>query len=167
MLHVNLVLMLKGVGNPATLAATGAPSYFSIHLFHVGDNNTHIHFLIDTRSKVSIIPPSLLDRQLSPDKLTLTAVNNTPIQTFGKRSLTLDLGLQHPLPWVFVVADIPRPILGADFLCHYGLLVDIKRRQLLDTITQLWVQRILSTDTSLSPAIHTKDIRESVQQADS
>ena len=88
----------------------------------------------------------------------LTQVNDTPIQTFGKQSLTLSLGLQCPLPCVFIIADIPRPILGADFLHHYDLFIDIKRRQLLDTITQLRVQGILSNDTSLSSAIRSKDI---------
>ena len=90
---LNLVLMLKGVGNPATghretlkpdAHGDSAPGYFSSRLFHVRDNNTHMHFLIDTGSEVSVISPSLLNRQLSPDKLTLTAVNTTPIQTFGK-----------------------------------------------------------------------------------
>ena len=89
----NLALMLKGVGNPAAgHRETFKPDargdrhtrLFLKLPFHVRDNNTHIHFLIDIGSEVSVIPPSLLDCQLSPDKLTLTAVNNTPFQTFGK-----------------------------------------------------------------------------------
>ena len=125
-----------GAGKPLsrTLSATDVSGYPSSRLFHIKDKNTHTHFLIDTGSEVSVIPLSLSDSRPSPDKLILTAVNNTPIQTFGKRSLTLDLGLHRPFSWVFIIAEVKRPILGADFLRHFGLLVDMKQRQLLDTI---------------------------------
>ena len=85
------------------------------------------------------------------------AVNDTPIRTFGKRSLTLNLGLCQPFPWVFIVTDVQRPILGADFLCHFGLLINMKQRQLSDATTQLHVQGILSSDSSPSPTIRPKD----------
>ena len=85
------------------------------------------------------------------------AVNDTPIRTFGKRSLTLNLGLHRPFPWVFIVTDVQRPILGADFLRHFGLLVNVKQRQLSDATTQLYVQGILSSDSSPSPTIQPKD----------
>ena len=58
------------------------------------------------------------------------AVNDTPIRTFGKRALTLNLGLRRPFPWVFIVADVQRPILGADFHRHFGLLVNVKQTAL-------------------------------------
>ena len=45
------------------------------------------------------------------------------------------------------------PILGADFLCHYSLLVDIKHSRLVDAITQLRVQGIISQVTSPSPSL--------------
>lgn len=64
------------------------------------------------------------DRQLPPNKLMLTAVNDTPI---SKRSLTLELGLRRQFPWVFVVANVQRPIPWADFLRDLGL-VDMKQR---------------------------------------
>ena len=56
---------------------------------------------------------------------TITAVKNTAITTYGQCSLTLNLGLRCSLPWIFVIADIQKPILGADFLrLHYGLMAD-------------------------------------------
>ena len=61
--------------------------------------NSHTYFLVDTGSEVSAIPPSLTD---PADKLTLMAVNDTPIRTYGKRSLTLNLGLRRPFPWIFI-----------------------------------------------------------------
>ena len=106
---------------------------------------------------MSAIPPTHADRRHSPDKLTLMAVNNTPIRTYGKRSLTLNLGLRRSLPWIFIVADVQKPILGADFLRNFGLLVDMRKRRLIDTNTQLHIQGILSADPSPSPSICPKD----------
>ena len=79
------------------------------------------------------------------------AVNDTPIRTFGKRSLILNLGLCRPFPWVFIVADVQRPILGADFLHYFGLLINMKQGQLSDATTQLHIQGILSSDSSPKP----------------
>ena len=69
-----------------------------------------------------------------------------------KRSLTLNLGLRRTFRWVFVVASVGIPILGADFLCHYSLLVDMMNSRLVDTITQLRVQGILSEVESPRPS---------------
>ena len=99
-----------------SLAATGVTGQTQSRLFYVCDSSTHTRFLIDTGSEVSVLPPSPSDRRHLPDKLTLTAVNDTPIPTFGKRSLTLDLGLRRSFSWIFIVADVQQPILGADFL---------------------------------------------------
>ena len=60
------------------------------------------------------------------------AVNDTPIRTNGMRLLTLNLGLRRSLPWIFIIADIQKPILGADLQRHIGLLVDMQHRQLID-----------------------------------
>ena len=103
------------------------------------------------------MPPTPTDRRRSPDPLALTAVNNTSIRTYGQRSLTLDLGLRRSLPWIFVIADVQQPILGADFLRHYGLMVDMHKHQLIDTHTHLQVQGILSSGASPSTSLCPKD----------
>ena len=139
-----------------TLAATGAAGRSLSRLFYVRDTHTGTQFLVDTGSEDSVIPPSPSDRKHPPDKLTLMAVNNTPIPTYGKRSLALNLSLRRSLPWIFIIADVQKPILGADFLQHFGLLVDVKQRQLTDATTHLHVQGILSTHSSPSPSIRPK-----------
>ena len=101
------------------------------------DAHTHTNFLVDTGSEVSVIPPTPADRRRSPDPLTLAAVNNTSIRTYGQRSLTLDLGLRRSLPWIFIIADVKKPILGADFLRHYGLMVDMHKHKLTLSLKQL------------------------------
>ena len=81
------------------------------------------------------------------------AVNNTPITTYGQRSLTLNLGLRRAFSWVFIIAAVERPILGADFLRHFGLLVDMKQRKLVDASTHLHIQGIVSSESSPVPPL--------------
>ncbi|XP_076299903.1 uncharacterized protein LOC143218556 [Lasioglossum baleicum] len=65
------------------------------------------------------------------------ATNGSIISTYGVRTINLDLGLRRAFQWRFVVADVSKPIIGADFLSHYGLLVDLKNHRLLDLLTSL------------------------------
>ncbi|XP_064475437.1 uncharacterized protein LOC135389303 [Ornithodoros turicata] len=46
---------------------------------------------------------------------------------FSSLSATLDMGLLRTLPWLFLVAGVRQAILGADFLHHFGLSVDVAR----------------------------------------
>ena len=108
---------------------------------------------MDTGAQVSVIPPTPTQRKHTHDNFQLQAVNNSPITTYGNQSLTLDLGLRRTFRWIFVIADVQSPILGADFLRHFGLLVDLRHSRLFDGITQLKVQGIVSTITSPSPSL--------------
>ena len=77
--------------------------------------------------------------------------------------------LTHPQPWsspctpitltltLFIIADVQKPIIGADFLRHYELSVDMHKHKLTDTNTHLQVQGILSSGASLSPTLFPKD----------
>ena len=85
------------------------------------------------------------------------AVNDTPITTYGKHSLTLNLGLRRNFQWIFLVADVQKPIIGADFLRHFALLVDMRQHQLTDTSTHLCIQGIVTQDPSPSPVFTPKN----------
>ena len=37
--------------------------------------------------------------------------------------------------WDFVTAKVAVPLLGSDFLCTYGLLVDVKNHRLINALT--------------------------------
>ena len=137
-----------------TLAATSATGSTLSRLFYVRDTHTNTRFLVDTGSEVSVIPPTAADRRRSFDPRTLIAVNNTPINTYGQRSLTLNLSLRRSLPWIFLIAEVQKPILGADFLSHYGLTVDMRQSKLIDTNTRLHVQGIVSSCNSPSPSLY-------------
>lgn len=146
--------MLKIGKRPGrSLEATSATGLTFSRLFYVADKSTGLRFLVDTGAEVSVVPPSRDERRSQPDHLVLQAVNNTSIATYGKRSLTLDLGLRRTFRWVFVVANVKHPILGADFLRYHGILVDVRHQRLSDALTQLRVQGISCKVTSPSPTI--------------
>ena len=151
--------MFTGVKLPGrSLAATSDAGQTPLgRLFYITDQSSGTRFLVDTGSEVSVILPRAGDRKCTMDSLTLQAVNNTPIPTYGTRSLTLNLGLRRTFQWVFVIADVQRPIIGADFLRHFGLLVDMKQHQITDGTTHLRVQGIVTQDQSPSPAVVSKD----------
>ena len=60
------------------------------------------------------------------------------MEVYGKRTLTLNIGLRRSFQWPFLVTQVSKPIIGADFLKHSGLLVDIKRHRLIDPVTNLY-----------------------------
>ncbi|GFU78933.1 hypothetical protein TNCV_307741 [Trichonephila clavipes] len=41
----------------------------------------------------------------------------------------LNLGLRRPFIWTFIIADVSSPIIGADFLKHFNLLIDLKKKR--------------------------------------
>jgi hypothetical protein len=67
----------------------------------------------------------------------LCAANGTTITTYGWLSLSLNLGLYRNFTWRIVVADVTQPLIGVDFLSHFGLLVDCRNNCLLDGVTSL------------------------------
>ena len=144
-------LLESGKRSGRSLAATSVSGLQPSRLFYILDKTTGTRFLVDTGAEVSVLPPSESERRRqSADNFTLQAVNNT---SYGTRSLTLDLGLRRTFRWVFVVANVKHPILGADFLRNFGLLVDMQNRHLADCLTQLSVQGVICSITSPSPAI--------------
>ncbi|KAI5731471.1 hypothetical protein M8J77_010485 [Diaphorina citri] len=109
---------------------------------------TGMSFLIDTGACMSLLPPRLIDKShIQP--LVLFAANNTQIKTYGKRLLYVDLRLRRQFPFVFTIADVTKPILGADFLQEFGLVVDVKNRCLIDPLT-----RCTSSGTTIASVEH-------------
>ena len=136
---------IKAGNSQSKLVATGTTGLLPSQLFFITDNYSGYRFLVDTGA-------SRTERKHPQDGCNLLAVNGSAIVTYGKRSLTLNLGLRRTFRWVFIVANVQTPILGADFLRYYSLLVDIKHSRLVDAITQLRVQGITSQVTSPSPS---------------
>ena len=98
-------------------------------LLHVRDTNSGALFLIDTGAEVSIIPPAASDLR-RPPTLNLVAANGSRIRSFGTRQMTLKVnGVRYN--WRFQVAEVNKPIIGADFIRAFGLLVDLTGRRLV------------------------------------
>lgn len=102
-------------------------------------------FLIDTGADVSVIPNRLINKRVKCTNFKLYAANGSVIDTFGEHLLCLNLGLRRPYKWRFIVANVSKPIIGADFLRHHGLLVDLSNRRLIDSTTKLFAIAKLST----------------------
>ena len=133
-----------------SVEATNRTGFSTSRLFYVSDTITKQRFLIDTGAAVSVLPPTKADRNRS-SSLQLTAANGTPIPTHGQRSITLDLGLKRCFRWIFIIADTPAPILGADFLRNFTLIVDVARGHLIDATTNLFVKGFATMDVPISP----------------
>ncbi|ROT74961.1 hypothetical protein C7M84_006527 [Penaeus vannamei] len=101
-------------------------------LLYVWDASSSLCFLIDTGPEVSLLPASHKDKRL-PFSCALEAANATPIKVHGKRSETFSLtgAPSQRFQWIFLIADVPQPIIGADFLEHYGLSVDLQDKALI------------------------------------
>jgi cleavage and polyadenylation specificity factor subunit 1 len=68
----------------------------------------------------------------------VNAANGTTIPTYGWLPLSLNLGLRRDFTWRFVVANVTQPLIGANFLSCFGLLVDCRNNRLLDGFTSLF-----------------------------
>ena len=103
-------------------------------LLYVTDRNSKLKFFIDTGSEVSVIPLSTGKHFLHPTGLSPQASNNTKINTYGQKSLSLDFGLRREFPFIFLIADVQKPIIGADFLSMFSLLVNYNDCSLHDNL---------------------------------
>ena len=93
----------------------------------IRDKNTDRYFLIDSGADVSVFPVATTTLPVTG---TLLAANGSKINTFGTKTLTLDFSafeVEHS----FLLADVPRPILGSDFFASHAFLIDVKNCQLV------------------------------------
>lgn len=127
------LLLFKKLACPASesVADCNMGLMFNHRLFVV-DLQSGVQFLVDSGSDVSILPKKFKASRVASD-YSLTAANGTSIQTFGTRLMTVDFGFKRKMDFIFIVANVPKAILGADFLKHFGLIVDIRNRKLLDS----------------------------------
>lgn len=108
-----------------------------IFRLQIHDDNTNKHYLIDTGADVSVLPLAAPTCDLRPTATQLYAANGTKIKVIGEKILKLNLGLRREFSWSFVVADVTSPIIGADFIRHHDLLIDLRRNRIIDNKTKL------------------------------
>lgn len=106
---------------------------------YITDNITKQRYLIDTGSDVSVFPHTMTHGRQQQQAYELYAANGTRITTYGFTTLKPEFGLRRAFPWRFIIANVTQPIIGSDFLAHYHLLPDMKKKKLIDGKTGLTV----------------------------
>lgn len=91
-------------------------------LFYIRVENTGYLFLVDTGAQVSIISAKP-NMSIKKSAYMLQTANGSRINTYGETSL--NLGFRRSFPWVFTIAQVKTLILGADFLAHFNLSVNV------------------------------------------
>ena len=131
--QIYLTLYMEA-GKPAgqSFMAAGDTCPATSRRLYVRDKASGIRFFIDTGADICVSPRTLIPGRLRKSDYMLSAVNWTPTATYGTRTITLNLGLRQDFCWRFLIADVSKPILGADFLAHHNLLPDLTNRRLVD-----------------------------------
>ena len=123
---------LKEVGKsqsrpPVVRAAAGL---HNIKTLSVRERLSGRLFLADSGADVSVFPATERDKSASEGSCSLRAANGTGIMTYG----TSTCHLEHPgiiLSHKFILADVTKPLLGADFFDAHGLCIDFEGRRIL------------------------------------
>ena len=118
-------------GQMPSLVAAASPG------FTIRDELSGHSFLVDTGALASVFPAAATDHasdRCPHPAVNLTAANGPPIRSYGSRELLLRFN-GHEYRWSFIIADVNRPLLGADFLSAHDLLVDVANCRLLDAVT--------------------------------
>ena len=105
-------------------------------LFYGWDRKNKSKFLIDTGAAISVIPYKN-EPSAKPSLFRLPATNGSPIETYGNKSLTLNIDMRRDYTRSFIIAKVQMLILGADFLTHYDLAVHMNFRTLSDNTTNI------------------------------
>lgn len=92
------------------------------------DNFTSQKFIVDTGSCFSLIPSlNFSFPDIVPWNHELLAANNSSLEVKGSVQVNLKfdcINNNQPILWQFLVANVPFPIIGMDFLKHFDVLID-------------------------------------------
>ena len=84
-------------------------------------------YLVDTGASRSVFPHRSSAAPTGPH---LLMADGQPTKAWGSRLIPLQFGSRR-FQFQFLLANMDQPILGADFLAEFNLLVDTKNRQVL------------------------------------
>ena len=129
----------RGTGSPIVAALKQTTTIHQTNMagFCIFDKVSNSEFLVDTGALASVYPATEEDRRAKNTQhktITLTAANGTRINTYAQRELKLCFH-NHTYRWKFIIADVDKPLLGADFLRAHDLLVDVNRCKLIDAMS--------------------------------
>ena len=100
----------------------------------VVDERTGRQCLLDSGSQISLWPTPRHHPRVRKSNLKLVAANGTAINAYdaSQREIKID---KIPYKFAFIFADIPRPILGMDFLQNFGMTLDLSANELVHSGT--------------------------------
>jgi hypothetical protein len=103
-------------------------------LLCVTDSVSGVKFLADTRASYSCLP--FRSSTAAPEVPSLKGAGGHGITSFGKKRLEVVFAGRR-FEWTFLLAAVEDPIIGADFLRHYKLIVNLSAGCLMDAETLL------------------------------
>ena len=124
-LQAPLLLPGKRPGRREDPDLNGLPAGGS--LTYLRDSLTNRDFLVDTGASRSVFPHR---SAAPPSGPRLLMADGCPCPAWGSRVLPLQFGGSR-FEFSFLLAAVDRPILGANFLGEFGLLVDTSTRRVL------------------------------------
>ena len=109
-----------------------AVASISTNAFFLLDTHTGLQFLIDTDACRSLLPKSKVHSGcITGTDTNLIAANGSHILTYGYKTLQLSFA-GSKYKWEFIMADVSTPIIGADLLANFNLLVDMANHHLVN-----------------------------------
>ena len=103
------------------------------------------------------MPVANYPKQISNPLYSLSAANGSKISTYGTKLLRVNLGLRRCFVHEFTIASVDRPIIGADFLSKFNLLVDLKNKRICDAETLLSVNGACASVDTPTPKYYSID----------
>ena len=100
-------------------------------LLHLTDGLTGRRFLVDTGASFSIFPHHSADPGSGP---ALRSPSGEAIPCWGEKKLAVEFSGRR-FEWTFLLAKVNFAILGADFLKHFNLIVDLAANQIVDAVS--------------------------------
>ncbi len=97
-------------------------------LVHIVDQLSNRRFLVDTGASYSIFPHSSAAPPSGPK---LRGAAGQLIPCWGEKTINLSFQGKR-FTWTFLLAAVSFPIIGVDFLRHFGLMVDPSANALVD-----------------------------------
>jgi hypothetical protein len=119
--------------------SSGARLHYATGRLIVPKKFSKQRFLNDTSSNLSVFLSKLIPQSRERVNYDLCAANGTTFPTYRWLPLSLNMDLRREFTWRFAMAGVTNPFIGANFLPHYGFLVDCRNNGLLDSVTSLSV----------------------------
>ena len=137
----------KRASRPPITAAVGLTK---TNTLSVWDRVTGTSFPVDTGADVCVFLASSNDKRKRTPTENLTAANGSKIDTWGQCVIAFILGQGKRYHQKFYLADVARPILGANFFTANNIAINLRGRLLVD----LNHSNILAAYTERTPNSH-------------